>query len=63
MHKLMPKAAGCPLVWSTTESSSPATLQLLDWLYSLRRRRHRDEAPGDWSIVAEEWLEARMRAD
>jgi hypothetical protein len=59
LPKLMPHARECPLIWSTSRDTPAATLELLNSLYRLRRRRHRNESPADWSLVAEEWIESR----
>jgi hypothetical protein len=58
LHKLLPRAETCPLAWSAGPGTALATIQLLDWLCAVRPHRHRSETPGDWPMIAEEWLDA-----
>ncbi len=58
LHKLVPQAKGCPLLWSAPLNVSPRTRELLEWLYHLRRRKHKAESPSDWTLVVNEALEA-----
>jgi hypothetical protein len=58
LNRLLPDAGESPLIWSIGDDTPAATVQILEWLFRLRRRRDRRESPSDWSIVAEEWLES-----
>lgn len=57
LQKLIPTAKVCPLFWSTTSTTRQETRKLLEWLASLRRRRHKREAPSDWNALVTEWLD------
>jgi hypothetical protein len=58
LQKLLPAPKRCPLLWSTCSATHAETRELLDELYSLRRRVHRRESPTDWNSVVTRWLDA-----